>query len=44
VAVFSLRQKTVLTAMRPAGEGDDLDYYRMDKIPTAGHFLLEKKK
>ena len=41
MAVFSLRQKTVLTAMRPAGEGDDLDYYRMDKIPTAGHFLLK---
>ena len=41
VSVFSLRQKTVLTAMRPIGEGDDLDYYRMDKIPTAGHFLLK---
>jgi len=41
VAVFSLRQKTVLTAMRPAGAGHDLDYYRMDKIPTAGHFLLK---
>ena len=41
VAVFSLRQKTLLTSMRPALEGDDLDYYRMDKIPTAGHFLLK---
>jgi len=41
VSVFSLRQNTVLTAMRPVGEGDDLDYYRMDKIPTAGHFLLK---
>ena len=41
ITVFSLRQKTVLTAMRPAREGDDLDYYRMDKIPTAGHFLLK---
>jgi len=41
VSVFSLRQKTVLTAMRPVGSGDDLDYYRMDKIPTAGHFLLK---
>jgi len=41
VAVFNLRQKTVLTAMRPVGDGDDLDYYRMDKIPTAGHFLLK---
>jgi len=41
VAVFSLRQNTILTAMRPVGETDDLDYYRMDKIPTAGHFLLK---
>jgi len=43
VTVFSLRQNTNLTAMRPACDGDDLDYYRMDKIPTAGHFLLNKK-
>jgi len=43
VTVFSLRQNTILTAMRPVGENDDLDYYRMDKIPTAGHFLLKKK-
>ena len=42
VMVFSLRQNTVLTAMRPVDEGDDIDYYRMDKIPTAGHFLLGK--
>ena len=43
MAVFNLRQKTMLTAMRPVAEGDDLDYYRMDKIPTAGHFLMGKK-
>jgi len=43
VTVFSLRQNTILTAMRPVSEGDDLDYYRMDKIPTAGHFLLNRK-
>ncbi|MCL2378420.1 MAG: topoisomerase IV [Defluviitaleaceae bacterium] len=43
VAVFSLRQKTVLTAMRPAAQDDDLDYYRMEKIPTAGHFLMGRK-
>jgi len=41
VTVFNLRQKTVLTAMYPAGDTTDLDYYRMDKIPTAGHFLLK---
>ena len=41
VTVFNLRQKTVLTAMYPTAGADDLDYYRMDKIPTAGHFLLK---
>ena len=40
VSVFTLRQNTKLTAMRPANsETDDTDYYRADKIPTAGHFL-----
>ena len=40
VSVFTLRQNTVLTAMRIANpEKDDVDYYRADKIPTAGHFL-----
>jgi len=43
MSVFSLRQNTTLTAMRPIVDSDDLDYYRMDKIPTAGHFLLNRK-
>ena len=43
VSVFSLRQNTKLTAMRPAdAEVDDIDYYRTDKIPTAGHFLQKQ--
>ena len=45
VSVFTLRQRTVLTAMRPVdSEADDLDYYRTDKIPTAGHFLQRQMK
>ena len=43
VTVFTLRQKTHLTAMRPADpETDDTNYYRADKIPTAGHFLQKQ--
>jgi len=43
VQVFTLRQNTVLTAMRLANaEADDVDYYRTDKIPTAGHFLQKQ--
>ena len=45
VSVFSLRQNTKLTAMRPVDIGaDDVDYYRTDKIPTAGHFLQKQMK
>jgi len=45
VSVFTLRQNTKLTAMRPVNaESDDLDYYRTDKIPTAGHFLQKQLK
>ena len=42
VMVFNLRQKTVITHVRPATESDDPDYYRADKIPTAGHFLQKQ--
>jgi hypothetical protein len=28
--------------MRPLTETDDPDYYRADKIPTAGHFLQKQ--
>ncbi|MDR0272910.1 MAG: topoisomerase IV [Clostridiales bacterium] len=44
VSVFSLRQKTQLTIMRPINENDDPDYYRADKIPTAGHFLQKQMR
>ncbi|MCL2456890.1 MAG: topoisomerase IV, partial [Defluviitaleaceae bacterium] len=39
VSVFTLRKNTALSEMRIANENDDAEYYRMDKIPTAGHFL-----
>ena len=43
ISVFTLRQNTKLAAMRPVNtEADDLDYYRTDKIPTAGHFLQKQ--
>ena len=45
VSVFTLRQNTVLTTMRPVNpETDDADYYRTDKVPTAGHFLQKQMK
>jgi len=43
VTVFTLRQKTQLTAMRPADpDNDDIAYHRADKIPTTGHFLQKQ--
>jgi len=43
ITVFQLRQNSQLTAMRPVmPESDDVDYYRTDKIPTAGHFLQKQ--
>jgi len=42
VSVFSLRKNTKLSAMRPISEDDNADYYRTDKIPTAGHFLQKQ--
>jgi len=44
VSVFTLRKNTILTAMRPVTDSDDPDYYRADKIPTAGHFLQKQMK
>ena len=44
VSVFTLRKNTHLTEMRPAEENDNAEYYRMDKIPTAGHFLQKQLK
>ena len=42
VSVFSLRKNTQLAEMRPVTDSDDADYYRTDKIPTAGHFLQKQ--
>ena len=43
MTVFSLKQNTNLTTIRPADpHQDDVDYYRTDKIPTAGHFLQKQ--
>ena len=46
VSVFTLRKNSALTQMRLASETDfpdgDPDYYRTDKIPTAGHFLQKQ--
>ncbi|MCL2224703.1 MAG: topoisomerase IV [Defluviitaleaceae bacterium] len=42
VSVFTLRKNTLLTEMRPLADTDDPDYYRADKIPTAGHFLQKQ--
>ena len=39
ITAFTLRKNTQLTVMRPVTEGDDAEYYRIDKIPTTGHFL-----
>lgn len=45
VTVFILRANSQLTAMRLANaETDDPDYYRVDKIPTAGHFLQKQMR
>jgi len=43
VSVYTLKQKSALTVMRPANpETDDTDYYRADKIPTTGHFMQKQ--
>jgi DNA gyrase subunit A len=42
VSVFTLRKNTRLTEIRPVADTDDPDYYRADKIPTAGHFLQKQ--
>jgi DNA gyrase subunit A len=41
VAVFSLKRNTELTGLRLADEMEGLDkeYFRVDKIPSAGHFV-----
>ena len=43
LTVFTLRQNTQLSVMRLSNlETDDPDYYSVDKIPTAGHFLQKQ--
>jgi hypothetical protein len=46
VAVFSLKPKTELTGMMLADEVEGLEkeFFRVDKIPSAGHFILTNRK
>jgi len=46
--VFSLKKNSTLTSMIPASEAggtpDELEFYRADKLPSSGHFILKKGK
>jgi len=46
VQVFNLRKNTKLTVMRPLTSpvGDELERYRIDKIPSTGHFVLSQMR
>ncbi|MCL2421528.1 MAG: DNA topoisomerase (ATP-hydrolyzing) subunit A [Defluviitaleaceae bacterium] len=47
VQVFTLRKNTTLTMLRPLSEDDsaeDMDYYRVDKFPSAGHFVRNQMR
>jgi DNA gyrase subunit A len=46
VAVFSLKPNTELTGMTLASEVEGLEkeFFRVDKIPSAGHFILTNRK
>ncbi|MDR1664430.1 MAG: topoisomerase IV [Clostridiales bacterium] len=49
VQVFTLRRNTALTLCQPVTEADslspeDAEYFRVDKIPSTGHFRAEKMK
>ena len=45
VQVFTLRKNTNLTILRPTQEEEkDVDYYRVDRIPSAGHFIRNQMK
>ena len=45
VQVFTLRKNTKLTTMRPLLETDEeVEYYRVDKIPSAGHFIRNQMR
>ncbi len=46
VQLFTLKKNSMVTQVIPASGfvTDDLEYYRTQKIPTAGHFIQEKDK
>ena len=45
ITVFMLRANSKLTQMRLVDtEADDIDYFRTNKIPTAGHFIHKQMK
>lgn len=46
VQLFTLKKNSMMTQVIPASHfvTDDLEYYRTQKIPTAGHFIQEKDK
>jgi len=45
VQVFTLRKNTKLTAMHPLLNTDEeTEYYRVDKIPSAGHFIRNQMR
>lgn len=46
VQVYTLKKNSAVTKVFPKGEfrTDDAEYYRTKKIPTTGHFILEKDK
>jgi DNA gyrase subunit A len=43
--VISLKRNTAMTSMRPLAdtdmEPDEAEYYRADKIPSAGHYIVQ---
>ena len=45
VQTFTLRKNTKLTLMQPILEIDEeMEYYRVDKIPSAGHFIRNQMR
>ncbi len=46
VQVFTLKKKSAVSKIMPAGEfvSSDIEYYRTDKIPSAGHFISDEDK
>ncbi|MCL2400401.1 MAG: DNA topoisomerase (ATP-hydrolyzing) subunit A [Defluviitaleaceae bacterium] len=45
VQVFALRKNTKLTTLRVTEEEEkDVEYYRVDRIPSAGHFVRNQMK